>query len=179
MTHAKNSKKQEAVMQTWGRKCQILLFMAGGGKNGKSSVKKLQHNMYMVFLPMRDCYNNLWRKTKLAFQFVFEKFHGQFDWALKIDDDSFIIMENLRLFILNTDPFVPQFYGFSMGEKSKWFNSGGPGYVISAQNLEKLVRSVHICSNATSEEDVRIAECLKLVGDLHCKVWCITPVFGH
>jgi hypothetical protein len=46
------------------------------------------------------------------------------------------------------------------------YNSGGPGYVMSALNLNKLMQSFSMpqCSQGSSgAEDVEIAKCLRLV----------------
>ena len=46
------------------------------------------------------------------------------------------------------------------------YNSGGPGYVMSALNLNKLMESFSMpqCSQSSSgAEDIEIANCLRLV----------------
>ena len=39
--------------------------------------------------------HNLWKKVKLSLQHVWENYNNTFDYLLKADDDTFVVMENL------------------------------------------------------------------------------------
>lgn len=40
-------------------------------------------------------------------KYVHNTYNGQFDWFMRIDDDGFVIMENLMLFLHQRDPTKP------------------------------------------------------------------------
>ena len=63
------------------------------------------------------------------------------DWFLKADDDSYIIIENLKTFLQQHNPLVPIQFGcrFRLQIVKKGFTSGGAGYVLSREALKRFV----------------------------------------
>ena len=79
MTNPANHKtKAIHVKNTWGKRCNKLLFM--------SSETDLE--LGAVALPVNEGRDNLWDKTKSAFQYVYQNHYDDADWFLKADDDS-------------------------------------------------------------------------------------------
>ena len=79
MTNPDNHKtKAIYVKNTWGKRCNKLLFM--------SSETDLE--LGAVALPVDEGRDNLWDKTKSAFQYVYRNHFDDADWFLKADDDS-------------------------------------------------------------------------------------------
>jgi glycoprotein-N-acetylgalactosamine 3-beta-galactosyltransferase len=50
-------------------------------------------------------------KTKEAFKYVYKKHLNEYDWFMKADDDTYVIVENLRYFLHDKDPKSPTYYG--------------------------------------------------------------------
>ena len=62
------------------------------------------------------------------------------DWFLKSDDDSYIIMENLRSFLRSHNPLDPLQFGCKLIQiVPKGYMSGGAGYVLSKEALKRFV----------------------------------------
>jgi hypothetical protein len=109
----------KAIMSTWGRRCVRLLFIVGSNKHQMTNMSddgraQLIHlvgwpclRAHTTHPPVRaqvmpETYENLWQKTKLAFKYIYDTYRASpiCDWVLKIDQDSYVIMENLQSFLV-------------------------------------------------------------------------------
>ena len=99
MTGPKNhEKKARHVKRTWGRRCNILLFMSSkeGIKCFTISSKSIQllfvfftdKSLPAIALPIGEGRENLWGKTREAYRYVWENYKDQADWFMKADDDT-------------------------------------------------------------------------------------------
>ncbi|XP_064612313.1 glycoprotein-N-acetylgalactosamine 3-beta-galactosyltransferase 1-like [Liolophura sinensis] len=159
MTGPKNlDKKAIHVKNTWGRRCNILLFM--------SSVRN--DSFPTVGLNVSEGRNHLTAKTMEAFRYVHENHLADADWFLKADDDTYVILENLRHFLSDKDCTVPVFYGhhFSpsfLKNKNGYF-AGGAGYILSKAALVKLYKYGKNESNCRQDggmEDIEMGVCME------------------
>ncbi len=60
------------------------------------------------------------------------------------DDDTYIVMENLRHMLLAYDTDEPHYLGahYVFHVEPNGFNQGGAGYVLSRETLRQLVQKV-------------------------------------
>ncbi|KAG7156738.1 Glycoprotein-N-acetylgalactosamine 3-beta-galactosyltransferase 1-A-like, partial [Homarus americanus] len=96
----------------------------------------------------------------------------EYDWVVKTDDDTFLLVENLQKAVLTLDPDQPQATGLHLRtwETSSTYLNGGAGYVLSRGAVTRLVEegiNGRVCSdhlNFGPGEDVNMADCLTYLG---------------
>ena len=89
----------QAVVETWGRKCDVLI--------GASNVTDPTLHTYRI--ESMKGYWGIWDKLLQALKLILEadpslnlqQGFPEFDWILKADDDTYVIMENLQSFLAN------------------------------------------------------------------------------
>ena len=145
---------------TWGRRCNKLLFMS----------TEEDQSLPVIKLNVTEGYDNLWDKTKKAFQYVYQNHYMEYDWFLKADDDTYIVVENLRFLLKEFDTKNPVFFGrkFKPFTDQGYF-SGGAGYVLSKEALRRFVlngtNNPDICrQDSGGAEDVEIGKCMEKLG---------------
>ena len=154
--------KARHIKATWGQRCNKLLFM--------SSV--FDPDLPAVGLPVTEGRDNLWTKTRAAFQYIYDHHFDDADWFLKADDDTYIIVENVRHLLEPHDPVTPIYFGRRFkAYVPQGYMSGGAGYVLSKEALRRFVTmSLHDgvrCpdkNGPSTAEDVELGTCLQNVG---------------
>lgn len=161
MTQPNNhQKKAKHVLRTWGHRCNKVVFMSS----------KDDAELGAVALPVNEGRNNLWAKTKEAFKYVYENHYDEADWFMKADDDTYVIVENLRHMLYPYSPQDPIYFGCKFKPYVKQgYMSGGAGYVLSKEALrlfiEKALNEPKLCRpDNEGAEDVEMGKCLANVG---------------
>jgi glycoprotein-N-acetylgalactosamine 3-beta-galactosyltransferase len=62
---------------------------------------------------MKSGYDHLTQKSILAFLFVYKNYFNDFDWFVKTDDDTYLIIENLKEFLRKQDTSQPITFGYN------------------------------------------------------------------
>ncbi|XP_052250389.1 glycoprotein-N-acetylgalactosamine 3-beta-galactosyltransferase 1-like [Dreissena polymorpha] len=153
--------KMTAVNETWSLRCDRRLFLY-------SNSSEAPHSQYTLQLPVHEGRSHLTAKIRLALFIAYNTFGDAFDWILKADDDTYVIMENLRHLLAKEDPTQPVYMGFQMKpHNARGYMSGGAGYVISSRALHDLVTTgfqSDACAKDGPNEDVDIGKCLEVSG---------------
>ncbi|XP_070574455.1 glycoprotein-N-acetylgalactosamine 3-beta-galactosyltransferase 1-like isoform X2 [Ptychodera flava] len=152
------------VKSTWGPRCDKTLYF--------SSFE--DEDFPIVKLNATEGHAFLWGKTKAAFKYVYEHHFDEFDWFFKADDDTYLIIENLRFLLSQFDTQQPVFLGHSLYNTAlnTTFASGGAGYALSKAALQRFVEcgineSTKCSQLEVGREDVELARCLKKLGVKH------------
>nr|CAH0107414.1 unnamed protein product [Daphnia galeata] len=149
--------KALAVKETWGKRCNVILFMS----SEKDSI------LPSVQLPVKEGRNELWGKTREAFRYVWEHHQHDVDWFLKADDDTYVIVENLRYFLSAFNTSQPLWFGHKYKTNvTAGFHSGGAGYVLSKEATKRFVEEGYdnpsICKHDNEgAEDVEMGRCME------------------
>ncbi|KAL4222190.1 hypothetical protein ACF0H5_018227 [Mactra antiquata] len=153
---ANHDAKAKHVKATWGKRCNVLVFMS----TSKDS------SLPTVVLDTTEGRDSLWAKTKAAFNYVHDHYLDQADWFMKADDDTFVIVENLRYLLQDKDPGAPVYFGRHFKPYVKnGYMSGGAGYVLSKEALKRLMNVVNegsLCrQDGGGAEDLEMGKCLE------------------
>ena len=117
---------------TWGRRCNKILVM--------SSIT--DHEVPTIKLKLGeggDNYTHLWGKTKSAFRHIYQNHFDDYDWFVKADDDTYMIIENLRYLLKDYNSSHPLYFGRKLIWEEQGFMSGGAGYVLSKEALRRFI----------------------------------------
>ncbi|XP_059148646.1 glycoprotein-N-acetylgalactosamine 3-beta-galactosyltransferase 1-like [Physella acuta] len=147
------------VKNTWAKRCNLVLFM--------SSVADPEFPA--VGLDVPEGRDHLTAKTMKAFKYLYDHHMADADWFLKADDDTYVIVENLRYLLLNEDPTQPVYFGQRFKPYVKQgFAGGGSGYVLSKEALRRYgevgSKDSKMCVKDKGHEDVEMGQCLQNLG---------------
>lgn len=147
------------VKATWSRHCNMVVFM--------SSVE--DPDFPTVGLGTTEGRDQLYWKTIRAFHYAYEHHAHEADWFLKADDDTFVVVDNLRWVLSNHTPEEPIYFGKRFKPYAKQgYMSGGAGYVLSKEALRRFVEGFRtkVCTHTTPVEDLALGQCLEKMGVL-------------
>ncbi|NXI38446.1 C1GTB galactosyltransferase, partial [Galbula dea] len=151
--------KARHVRATWARHCNVVLFMSS----------QPDQRFPAVGLPVQEGRQQLYWKTIRAFQYVHRHHLSQADWFLKADDDTYVVVANLRWLLAAHSPQSPLYFGKRFRPfVRQGYMSGGAGYVLSKEALRRFVEAFAsgTCTHTSAVEDVALGQCLEKVGVL-------------
>lgn len=158
-TPATHKSKAFYVKSTWGKRCNKLVFVSS----------KNDTELSPIVFNMTDNVKTVWSKTKRSFQHIYKHNLHDADWFLKADEDTYVIMENLRYFLAAFSPDDPLHFGYKVKDAVKQgYFAGGAGYVLSREAVTRLVEraipSAAMCrADGGGYEDVEMGKCLENV----------------
>ncbi|XP_073469851.1 glycoprotein-N-acetylgalactosamine 3-beta-galactosyltransferase 1-like [Aquarana catesbeiana] len=145
------------VKYSWARHCNVALFMSSVHNNSFPTVG----------LETREGRDQLYWKTIKAFHYVHKNYLDKADWFFKADDDTYVVMENLRWMLSNYTADQPVYFGKRFKPFAKQgYMSGGAGYVLSKEALNRFVEGFRngTCKHTTSVEDLALGQCMEKMG---------------
>ena len=95
------AERAKSVKDTWGKRCNMLLFFSS----------KADSSFPAIGLNVEEGSDKLFNKTRASLRYIYQRHINDVDWFLKADDDTYVIMENLRYFLSKLNPSDPHFIG--------------------------------------------------------------------
>jgi len=119
-----------AINATWGSRCDRTIMMSAA------------HNLWGMGVVHEEDPDSLWGRIKAALSYVDDNIIEDFDWVLKADDDTYVIVENLRYLLSSYDPSQPIWFGrhLTKGGVPEWYMSGSAGFALSRGAVRSFVR---------------------------------------
>ena len=154
--------------RTWARRCDRAVFVLAGS----APVDRSNYSFPIAYVGDEriEKYEHLPEKTLLALLHVYQNHGDAYDWFFKGDDDTFVIIENLRHFLRRQHSNSSIYYGYVAQTPNRFYPSGGAGYVLSRQALKQFAEQIltkpeerQSCKYDIAE-DVNLAYCLARIG---------------
>ena len=126
------------VKATWGRRCNTLLFISSseGGLITEYLVPEVVSDLEVREVTGVYGRENLWSKVKLGLTITWKDYAGLFDFLVKADDDTFIIVDNLKQLLKTKSSEEPLILGHYQEDR-------GVGYMslvmFSARQLSGIL----------------------------------------
>ncbi|KAM3928674.1 glycoprotein-N-acetylgalactosamine 3-beta-galactosyltransferase 1 [Leptodactylus fuscus] len=155
MTGPQNlDKKTKHVKATWAQRCNKVLYMSS----------EENKDFPTVGLDTKEGRDQLYWKTIKAFQYVHDHHLDEADWFMKADDDTYVVVDNLRRLLSQYKPEDPIYFGRRFKPYVKQgYMSGGAGYVLSKEALIRFVNAFkeEKCTHSSSVEDLALGKCME------------------
>uniref|UniRef100_A0A0N4ZI45 Beta-1,4-galactosyltransferase n=1 Tax=Parastrongyloides trichosuri TaxID=131310 RepID=A0A0N4ZI45_PARTI len=162
MVTSKQNMKTRAIYQkeTWPTRCDNFIYASAEDDPFLPALNVCSY----------DSYSSLWCKVKGITKYIWKKYGNEYDWYFKADDDTYIILENLRALLSILDPNKHIFYGHKMFFLDKFnkrivlYLHGGSGYLMSRESMKALVEkgynNLKYCAlRVLVNEDVEVGDC--------------------
>ena len=120
MCDPENLLKVTHVRDTWMRNCDKTLFMSS----------QEDKDFPTVGLNVKSGRNHIAFKAKAAWKYIYSHHADEFDYFVKADPDSYVIVRHLKAYLSHRDPDALEFMGhlFQLpGKEQLKYFSGGPG----------------------------------------------------
>ncbi|KAI7798593.1 hypothetical protein IRJ41_008453 [Triplophysa rosa] len=103
-----------------------------------------------VGLNISEGRSHLYWKTIGAFQYIHAHHMDNADWFLKANDDTFVVLENLRYSLSKHSSEEPLYFGWA-------------GYILSKEALRRFVKGFAdgLCKHTTTLEDIVMGKCME------------------
>ncbi|KAI6243165.1 hypothetical protein M3Y99_00140100 [Aphelenchoides fujianensis] len=155
------------ILRTWARHCDEKLVFTDAPLLNRPDVPH-------VYFPTMATRSHSWEKIRRVFRYIHESVGDRFDWILRADDDSYVVMENARRLAAEFDPQRPLVLGYRWGffeARGEWSSRGytdGGVYMVSregARVFNEIMQNETICPDFhRAEEDQELARCMARAG---------------
>jgi len=107
--------RTKAINQTWAPRCDRYFFITEYSQETLTP-EQINFIQQIPIAPIKEIvggYDHLTLKSTLAFLFAYENYLNDFDWFIKADDDTYLIIENLKAFLSEQNSSEPVTFGYN------------------------------------------------------------------
>ena len=147
-------KSWDAIRQTWGNRCARLLFFTN----------EIIDDPSLEVFPLDGLDTQSWPAMKHALMKISViGLLDKYNWYLKVEENTFVIMENLAYFLSVFDYNVPHYFGHPYSLWGSTYNSGGAGYVLNQAAMRKVlsIMAKGHCDKSYVAEDISLGRYVK------------------
>ena len=154
------SSPQQAASDTWTTRCSHVVFFASGKAHLPSPAVKLKTKSDI----------KSWASLREISQHIAKKYLDEYEWFLLVEEDTFIIMENLAYYLAVHNSSKAWYFGHSYTGSLRFnYNVAGAGTVLSKGALRRLSNKLALghCPVSwfrSAAGDQAMAECLSELG---------------
>lgn len=106
------STRARAVYETWGQRVPgKILFFTAGKRDNASATDRDDEQLPVIRLKGVDDSYPPQKKSFMMLKYIYENYGGKFEWFMRADDDVFVRMEKLELFLRNINSSRASFIG--------------------------------------------------------------------
>lgn len=142
----------KGIVKSWAHHCNKLVVL--------SSQESKEFGVINAKLP--DGKALAWARAKVALQYVHDNFLSDYDWFVKLEHDTMVVVENIRYMVLMHQANIPGYVGqvFS-GPKT-----AGSVSILSKHGVELLVPKLSECPDKVGgmADDLELDECVGKAG---------------
>ncbi len=106
--------RAKAINDTWAPRCDRYFFVTERTPQTLTP-DQLNFAQQLPIAPIQNIipgYEHLTQKTTLAFLFAYDYYVNDFDWLVKADDDTYLIVDNLKAFLSEQNATEPVTFGY-------------------------------------------------------------------
>ena len=149
--------RARAVHETWGPRCDRHFFVVENFTNDNITSEQID---FIQQLPILSAGNtstgdrHLLQKVNVALLSAHEHYINDFDWFVKADDDTYIIVDNLRAFLAKQNATEPVTFGYHfkvnhserrkpivwnvLGDGERWLSFGWRIVCVKSRIIETI-----------------------------------------
>lgn len=170
--------RASVINQTWGQPLfpGQLSFFVGDNVHRDSFT-----DLPLVRLPTVDDTYPPQKKSFLMLKYMYDNLLDQFEWFVRADDDVYLRMDKLEVFLRSLNSSRPLYIGqaglgtpeeygmLSLGDDENYC-MGGPSIVMSRETVKLVGPHVKECLKTlyTNHEDVELGRCVKRFAGVSC-----------
>jgi glycoprotein-N-acetylgalactosamine 3-beta-galactosyltransferase len=157
--------------RTWANRCDHSVFIIAGS-HPLRPFDRSTFPLSIAFIGDEkiEKYNQLSEKILISLLYIYERYGRDYDWFFKADDDTYVIVENLRHLLRRRASNASAYFGYIAKTPDRFYPSGGAGYVLSQEALLKFGEEILIkpekrkLCKTDEAEDINLAYCLARIG---------------